>query len=43
MLSGKKVPGLSLAFEIERKTADWGHGPIRAEEWLAASRAKKAA
>ena len=33
LMSGYRTPGLRLALAIERLTADWQHGPIRAAEW----------
>lgn len=31
--SGKQLPGRQLAHIIERATADWSGGQVRAEEW----------
>lgn len=33
--SGRRRPGLELASKIERATADWKSGPIRATDWVA--------
>jgi len=35
ILSGNRRPGLTVAMAIERATATWSGGVIRAEEWLA--------
>lgn len=32
--AGRKRPSLRLACTIEKATADWPEGPIRASEWL---------
>lgn len=37
ILRGDRRPGLAFAVAIERITADWPDGPIRASEWVPAS------
>lgn len=32
--SRKRLPGVGLAFAIEKATQEWDEGPIRAVDWL---------
>jgi hypothetical protein len=39
---GRKRAGLGLALSIERASADWSEGPIRADEWVGSKVVKPA-